>query len=418
MQERVLIVEDNNSIARKLSIGIGNKYGIAVDVVSSKADLALLLQESTSYLLALCDINIPDAPNGECVDVLLENKIPPVVMTASSDSQIRRDIIKKPIIDYVTKDHPEDIDYILDRVGEIYRNRSIKIMVVDDSTLARSIMVKLLRIQQFIVFEAANGEEALTIIEKHPDTKVVLTDYNMPVMDGLELTIALRQKFHRESLSIIAISSESDTSISSHLLKLGANDFIHKPFVKEEFDCRINNTVRALENLEKMLNLANRDYLTGLLNRRAFFKMSDEYIRDAVDKQQKFSVAMFDLDDFKQINDTYGHEAGDLVLKQFSSIVQNHIRGADIAARFGGEEFCVILKDVDGQDAHRIFDLIRRDVESSPVKTPTGKEIRFTTSIGMCNDMESDLTEMINVSDTRLYKAKLWGKNRICDDGK
>ncbi len=417
MQERVLIVEDNNTVARVLRTTIGNRYGIVADVVSTYADAQAILQDKVEYLLALVDLVLPDATEGEAVDLMLQQNVPVITMTGLANEEIRKTIMTKPIIDYVTKDHPEDLEYVIERIGEIKRNKEIKILVVDDSTLARTIMAKQLRIQKFLVFEASDGVEAMKVIEKHPDIRVVLTDYNMPNKNGLELTIELRRKYRREALSIIAISSESDGTVSSHLLKLGANDFIHKPFIKEEFNCRINNTVRALENLDKMLDLANKDYLTGLYNRRYFFDKAEKYVNDSMDTKEEFAVAMFDLDDFKQINDKFGHDAGDIVLKSFSRLCKEHIRGADIVARFGGEEFCIILKNVNGKNASRLLDALRQRIEMSKVVLPLGETIRYTASIGLCTEPAGSLTEIINVADKRLYKAKLWGKNRICCDG-
>lgn len=417
MQERILIIEDNRTVARMLAAGIGNRFGIPVDVVDTYSESKDILEAESNYLLVLCDYILPDSNSGEIIDLVMAYKIPVIVMTTLSSNSIRRDIISKPIVDYVTKDHPEDLEYIIERVGEVHRNRNYSVLVVDDSSLARSVMRKLLRVQKFNVFEASDGLEALSIINDNPNINIVLTDYNMPNMNGLELTIKLRQKYPREKLAIIAISSENDSSISSHLLKLGANDFIHKPFIKEEFDCRINNTIRALENFDRIRQLANNDYLTGLLNRRAFFTAMDSYQRES-QAMDSFSLAMFDLDDFKKINDTYGHEAGDLVLKTFSEIIKKHMRSADIAARFGGEEFCVVLTDIDDVTADKIFETIRADIEKYSLALPSNKKLNFTTSIGISHESDMDVTERINLADERLYKAKLWGKNCIYSNEK
>lgn len=419
MKERVLIVEDNPTIARLLSNKIGSRYGLACDVIETLKDCKAILSTPHNYILALVDIVLDDCSQGEAIDETINHGIPTIAMTAVSDESLKSEILAKNLVDFVPKDHSEDLEYIVSRVGHIMANKDIAVLVVDDSPLARTIMVKLLNIQQFKVFETDNGIDAINILENNSDIRVVLTDYNMPQMNGLELTLKIREKYPREKLSIIAISSESDNKISSRLLKLGANDFIHKPFVKEEFDCRINNTVRALENLDKMFNLANRDYLTGLLNRRAFFKEVDSYTNEIIGSDEKFTLAMFDLDDFKQINDTYGHEAGDIVLQSFSKIVINHIRGADIAARFGGEEFCVILKNTKTNDGYRIFETIRSTIENKSVELSNGKKISFTVSIGVVENCDSQvgLNELIALADKRLYKAKLWGKNRICSDG-
>ena len=232
-------------------------------------------------------------------------------------------------------------------------------------------------------------------------------------MNGLELTIKIRRKYRRESMAIIAISTETDTAISSQLLKLGASDFIHKPFIKEEFDCRINNTVRSIENLNKIMNLANRDYLTGLHNRRHFFSAFEEYQKELQTKIQPFSVAMIDLDDFKKVNDTYGHDAGDLVLTTFSEIIRKNIRGADIAARFGGEEFCIVLKNVGLANTLRIFELIRSEFERTIIQLPTQNTLKCTASFGICCEQGMSISDMISSADKRLYNSKISGKNKL-----
>ncbi len=166
-----------------------------------------------------------------------------------------------------------------------------------------------------------------------------------------------------------------------------------------------------------MFNLANKDYLTGLYNRLYFYSTINDYVNTAIDTNEDFAVAMLDLDDFKQINDKYGHEAGDLVLQAFSSTLLEHIRGADVAVRFGGEEFCVVLKDVAEKDAHKLFDSFRDSIANKIVRLPNGTSLNFTVSTGVTSDPKDGINSMINLADKRLYKAKLWGKNRVCSDG-
>ena len=125
-------------------------------------------------------------------------------------------------------------------------------------------------------------------------------------------------------------------------LKNGATDFISKPFNKEELSCRINNNITAIENMDTVTNLARRDSLTGLYNRRYFFAVMKPYFTDNKD----FVVAMIDIDNFKKINDTLGHDVGDEVIILLSDILRSSVSSYDLVSRFGGDEFCLVLKRI------------------------------------------------------------------------
>jgi len=233
----------------------------------------------------------------------------------------------------------------------------------------------------------------------------------MPVMNGLDLTHEIRKEHKKSDLCIIAISSNNDEDINALFLKYGANDFIKKPFSKEEFSCRINNSIEALENIQFITNHANRDFLTGLYNRRYFFNHMQEYMQT---HNEKFAIAMIDIDSFKNINDTYGHDIGDSVIVNLSEILRSNINHKDIVSRFGGEEFCIVLKDVTEDMAFATLERIRINIESSNLEIDN-KHIKYTVSIGIYlhNDNES-LEDTINQADMMLYNAKNGGRNQVC----
>ncbi|MCD4667989.1 MAG: response regulator, partial [Sulfurimonas sp.] len=280
--ERILIVEDNKTLAKLISKKISESIGFEVDIAYNLKEAKLFLK-MYKYFVALLDLNLPDAPNGEVVDYVLSKNQPVLVLSGNIDKDFRKKMLQKNIIDYVNKGGVDDINYIIQTIQRLQKNQKHKVLVVDDSMVFRKQMKEMLDNLFFKVITVAHGEEALGMLEVHPDISLVITDYHMPVMDGLELTHEIRKVHKKSELSLIALSSNEEDEINAMFLKHGANDYIKKPFSKEEFSCRINNTIEALENLNIVTNHANRDFLTGLYNRRYFFSNMSEYIDDISD---------------------------------------------------------------------------------------------------------------------------------------
>ncbi len=263
------------------------------------------------------------------------------------------------------------------------------------------------------VTTVAHGEEAIGMLNTHPDFSMVITDYNMPVMNGLELTSEIRKDYNKSELCIIAISSNDNEEVNALFLKQGANDFIKKPFSKEEFSCRINNSIEALENIQFITNHANRDFLTGLYNRRYFYANMQEYIEDTKESGEQFAVAIIDIDNFKYINDTYGHDGGDKIITSVSEILRINTSYRDIVARFGGEEFCVALKNINKYSALDILERLRQEIQKFDFNVDATNQIKITISIGAALHNDDTLDETINQADMMLHNAKQNGKNQI-----
>jgi diguanylate cyclase (GGDEF)-like protein len=413
IRERILIVEDNKTLAKLIAKKIENALDMEVDVAFSMAETKLFLARY-KYFLTLLDINLPDAPNGEVVDYVISKKNHVIVLSANIDKAFRKKMLQKSIIDYVNKGGSGDIDYIIHTIKRLQKNRTHKVLVVDDAMMFRKQMQGILENLFFEVITVAHGEEALGMLQAKPDISLVLTDYNMPVMDGLELTYEIRKNYSKDELSILALSGNDDDEITALFLKHGANDYIKKPFSKEEFSVRVNNTIEALENIQTIMNYANRDYLTGLYNRRHFFNVMQEYLDDVKESGEKFAVAMLDIDHFKKVNDTYGHDAGDKVIVTLADILRSSTSPSDIVARFGGEEFCIVLKNINRYSALDILERIRATVASYSVEVQKDVFINFTISIGAVIHKEEDnLEESINEADMCLYKAKNNGRNQV-----
>ncbi len=412
MDTKILIVEDNKTLAKLLAKKLQSALHIGVDVAYTLQEAKLFIRRD-NYFLSLLDINLPDAPNGEVVDFVLSKNIPAIVLSANIDKDFRRKILQKDVIDYINKGGMSDVNYIIHTIERLQKNRYHKVLVVDDSLVFRNKMQNMLSNLFFEVIAVAHGEEALAILEQHRDISLVLTDYNMPVMDGLVLTTEIRKHFTKSELCILALSSNEDEEINALFLKLGANDYIKKPFSKEEFSCRVNNSIEALENIEKITNHANRDFLTGLYNRRYFFDAMQEYAESLSTSHEQFALAMIDIDNFKTINDTHGHDIGDRVITALSEILRTSTNHNDIVSRFGGEEFCVVLKNINRYSAPEILERIREKVEKFTFEIDKKSSLSFTISLGATIHDEQSLEELIAEADMLLYKAKNSGKNRL-----
>jgi diguanylate cyclase (GGDEF)-like protein len=410
MKERILLVEDNKSLSKLIKRKMEESLDFEIIQSFSYEETGTLLEENDDYFIALLDLNLPDAPDGEVVDLVLSYNIPSIILTGTIDGNIREKMLKKDkVIDYVFKGNMDDVNYIFSLIQRLSKNRYIKLMVVDDSQMVRKNIKNILQKHMFKVLVAAHGEEALNYLETNNDVKLILTDYNMPVIDGIELTKKIREQFSKQEIAIISLTGSSEHLISAKFLKLGANDFITKPFSNEELICRINNTLEAQEAIEKLSTVANLDFLTNLYNRRYFFN----HINDFIKKYQKYAIAMLDIDHFKKINDSYGHDAGDMVLKHLAMILKNNTKGSDIVARFGGEEFCIALADVNEKNSISFFVKLQNLISKERINIKN-HTVKYTVSIGVTiKDKKEDIQVLLKEADKALYKAKEKGRNRV-----
>ena len=412
-KNKILIVEDNKALAKLIAKKMEDKVEMDIDIAHSLAEAQAFLTDPKEYFIALLDLNLPDAPNGEVVDYVISKGLPSIVLTGSMDEATRESFIHKDIVDYVYKGNMDDINYIFRIINRLSKNRQYKVMVVEDSAPFRSALKKILTSLQFQVFTAAHGEEAMNYFTDNPDIKLALCDYRMPVKDGLEVLKEIRAIGDKNQIGVLMMTSPSENVNGAIFLKNGANDFIAKPFVKEELICRVNNTIEAMENINQIADFANKDFLTGVYNRRYFYEKMNEYVAYAEEHMEPYVVAMLDIDHFKKINDTHGHNSGDKVLKTLAKKLIDETKGDDLIARFGGEEFCVILKNISNEDAVKFFVNLRANIANRKVQLKK-EQISFTVSIGVAfSRSDYRLDELLELADEALYRAKENGRNRV-----
>ena len=242
MSYKILIIEDSASIINTLKNFIQNELNdVQIFVAKSmKESATLLLEQKGKFDIVLADLGLPDAPNGEVVEFIAKFSLPTVILTGTNNDDIETKFRNKNIVDYVIKDGISALSYASSIVKRILNNSKIKVLVVDDSKTFLEQIKALLRRYRFQALTALNGEEALKLLEENRDIKIVLTDYLMPKINGLELTKKIRKDFTKDEISIIIVSNDSSRKIPAKFLKEGANDFIYKGFSNEEFFARIN----------------------------------------------------------------------------------------------------------------------------------------------------------------------------------
>ncbi|MBC2882940.1 diguanylate cyclase [Campylobacter sp. Marseille-Q3452] len=412
-KNKILIVEDNKALARLIAKKMEDKVEMEIDVAYTMAEAQAFLSDPKEYFIALLDLNLPDAPNGEIVDYVISKGLPSIVLTGSMDDATRESFIHKDIVDYVYKGNMDDINYIFKIINRLSKNRQYKVMVAEDSAPFRNNLKKILTSLQFQVFTAAHGEEAMSYFADNPDMKLVVCDYRMPVKDGLEVLKEIRAAGDKNQIGVLMMTSPSENVNGAIFLKNGANDFIAKPFVKEELICRVNNLIEAMENINQIADFANKDFLTGVYNRRYFYDDMNEYLAYAEERAEPYAVAMLDIDHFKQINDTYGHDGGDKALKTLAKKLIDETKKGDLVARFGGEEFCIVLKNVSNEEAVKFFVNLRASIANCKVRLKK-EQIKFTVSIGVAfSRSDYRLDELLELADEALYRAKENGRNRV-----
>jgi len=412
MSNRILVVEDNQTLANIIVKKIQKELDIEVDVAYKLSEAKLFLKKY-DYFLTLLDLNLPDAPNGEVVDYALSKGNKVIVLTGNMDKEFRKKMLQKSIIDYVPKKGASDIDYIINKIIRLQKNKNNTILVVDDSMVYRKQLQNMLENMFYKVITVAHGEEALGILEVKPEINLVLTDYNMPVMDGLELTTEIRKKYNKTDLSIIALSSNENEDVNALFLKAGANDYIAKPFSKEEFSCRIDNTIESLENIQSLLNHANRDFLTGLYNRRYFYNYMHIYEKDALEIGEQFSLAMIGIDNFEHIKKEYGTDLTQKATIHISNILTSNTNYNDLVSIFSNSEFCIILKKTDEETAIKVAQRLQEEVKKAILNIDTEKILNMSISIGVLTHENDTIEDTLDQVDMMLYKAKENGSNQL-----
>jgi diguanylate cyclase (GGDEF)-like protein len=304
------------------------------------------------------------------------------------------------------------------------------LLVADDEPVNRALIQRLLEREGYHVLTARNGNEAVrAAIASLPD--LVLLDVMMPEMDGMDACRLIKETEATRDIPIIFLSARGETEMKVSGLSLGADDYISKPFEAEELLARVHVAIRlkrerdqlrtsveeASMRAERAQERAMTDALTGLLNRYGLQHILAREHAEARRYNRPLSCLLIDLDNFKTINDTYGHQTGDLTLQQISGVLREVVRASDTVFRYGGEEFLVLLPETDLEGAVALGEKIRAGAASRPFGDD-GHVFNLTVSAGAASlcDNESG-HDMIARADMALYHAKEKGRNRVEKQG-
>lgn len=295
------------------------------------------------------------------------------------------------------------------------------ILVADDSPVYRKLVEQALSQDTCSVCFANSGREAIEIFQRvHPD--IVITDWVMPDLTGIELCQTIRRDLNAAYTYVIILTSHAEKENVVKGLSAGANDYLTKPFHRDELLARVRVGQRLIE-LQRQIEAKNReleelaltDPLTGLPNRRAMEAWAVCQLSGAARHGFPFWVVVIDLDRFKSINDTYGHDAGDTVLKQFAEILKSNTRRSDMCGRIGGEEFLQVLTYAKESDVRLVVERMRQLLISQKFLLK-GAEVRVTASFGVAGfwgKTAPEFADLVNQADAALYRAKDLGRNRM-----
>jgi len=295
----------------------------------------------------------------------------------------------------------------------------IRILVVDDEENFRSTLKDFLSEYDNEVLTAENGVEALEILDKF-DVNLIISDLRLPIMDGITFTRKVREK--GKEIPVIVMTAYASIETAVEAMKSGAADYITKPFKFEHILFIIERVLetKKLRELagksEYYRKLSNIDDLTGIHNYRFFKEMLKHEIERHSRYNRPLSLLMIDIDNFKEVNDNYGHLVGDQVLKQTAHLLKKSIRSCDIVSRYGGEEFAVILPEILPDEALKVGERIVQTIPCHDFKvadTNIGKEISVTVGLASFPKDADNAKLLIENSDKALYLGKQAGKNQV-----
>ena len=297
------------------------------------------------------------------------------------------------------------------------------ILVIDDSKTARQQVIDILKRNSLVqsYYEAADGIVGLKMAINH-QVDLILCDVEMPGMDGFKFLQMLSCREELHDTPVIMVTGREDAEAKIRSLEQGASDYVTKPYDSGELLARIKVQLKLKSLQDKLkqsnqmlLELSQTDPLTGLNNRRSMMDALNKEFERSTRKQSPLSLLMLDVDHFKKINDNFGHQLGDNVLQALSTLLTGHLRQYDMAARFGGEEFALILPETTEAEAVRVAERIRLEVESLVIGD-FSDNFRLTVSLGVAaapHEKMATPDDLIREADHALYHAKRSGRNRV-----
>jgi two-component system, cell cycle response regulator len=450
---RVLIVDDIPTNVRLLQARLTAEY---YEVVTASSGLQALEICNTSDIdIVLLDVMMPEMDGFEVCRRLKANPkthhVPVVMVTALDQPSDRVKGLEVGADDFLTK--PVDDMQLMARVKSLVRLKTLtdelraraltgQQMAIEDamrvmdhiSTTGGSILIVDTDARHAERIKGYLGDHKVDILTQPADAvfqvtgahyELALVSMALEDFDPLRVCSQIRTLEHTRSLPIILMADDSDKPRVVRALDLGVNDFISRPVERNELAARVRTQIRrhryGLELRQSVSNtmaLAVTDDMTGLYNRRYFDRHLGVMLGKAQAQERDMAVMLLDIDHFKSVNDTHGHDIGDAVLKEFSLRLKRNIRGVDLACRFGGEEFVVLMPDTDFRQAEAVAERVREAVADRGFEVGTARPLMVTVSVGVTlQESLADTPEtLIKRADVALYRAKREGRNRVVFD--
>ncbi|MCW8932257.1 MAG: diguanylate cyclase [Gammaproteobacteria bacterium] len=348
----------------------------------------------------------------------------PIMLMASTDKSLStHDAYNAGITEVFGRTNLEDLS---EKIQSLLNRRictiNAHILYVEDSKTAATLTMRDLENTNVSFDHFFSADEAYANYrDNHEKYDMVITDVVLEgKLDGLGFVRALREVTPENyKMPILAVSGLDDTSRRVELLRSGANDYIVKPYVKEELLVRVKNLIMTKHlfdqvetQQEQLYKQAMQDHLTGLHNRHAMEKLLPKLCSTAIRHKKSIGILFFDIDHFKQVNDVHGHVIGDDVLAKIGEIILNNFRAEDFSARYGGEEFIVILNNTSHDQTINIAEKFRKKVQQTDFSG-----LNITISIGALTtfmNSNTDIHELLSKTDELLYEAKETGRNKVC----
>jgi two-component system cell cycle response regulator len=451
MTARILVVDDIPTNVKLLEARLSAEY---FDVLTAEDGFkALAICDREQVDIILLDIMMPGMDGFEVCEKLKSNPktahIPVVMVTALDQPSDRVRGLKAGADDFLTK--PVNDLQLISRVKSLVRLKTMadelriraetaqtigmeeilredgrieepgRVLLVDGRASSQERIVKALKpIAEVVTMTDPNN--ALFEAAENP-YELVIVNSNFDNYDPLRLCSQLRSLERTRFLPLLIITEQGADDMVVRALDLGVNDYIVRPVETNELVARTltqikrkryNDRLRA--NLRYTMELAVIDGLTGLNNRRYLDNHLKVLFNRAAVRGRPLSLCITDIDRFKQVNDTYGHDAGDEVLREFAARLRSTVRGADLACRYGGEEFVVVMPDTTAELAASVAERLRSIIENRPfVLKSSGREINITASLGIATNTASSETpeQLLKQADKALYEAKSAGRNRV-----
>ncbi|MCR6499820.1 diguanylate cyclase [Shinella sp. CPCC 101442] len=397
-----------------LKYRLEKELGLAVTHCPSMAAVRAIFQsEAPEFALAVLDLNLPDAPNCEALDYVISKGIAPLVFTGSFSDATRDQILAKNVLDYVVKDSPAAMQQLVLAVDRILTSGKTRVLVVDSDPESLQRQVNLIAKQRFQITAVESGAQALEALDANSGIDMVVCDLDLADMDGFALLAEIRTRHGDDTVRVVGLSTATDRMVAARFLRAGGDEYIQKPFLVEEFNSRVFHVAAIQKRVQSLHRIAARDYLTDIYNRRYFFEAGPRLVDQAVRRGEPMSIAILDIDHFKRLNDTYGHEVGDVVLKAVARRLKHRLNDRHLLARLGGEEFGIIFHGMSLEAALDCCERLCGELAAQPI-IADGEALTITVSAGLAVIAERETFDnYLNAADQFLYMAKHAGRNRV-----